>query len=135
MWLFADDSSIFIKVRDVGETQSQLMDDLTVMTNWARQWKMEFNPDISKQAIEVIFSHNKTQYDWFPGKSQNSKKFSAKLKQLQQRLKIIGRFLTFWGVKIPPGGQNKFGGQITSKMNSAPSKYSVCRFSAKSNNF
>ena len=24
---------------------------------------------------------NKTQYDWFPGKSQNSKKFSAKFKQ------------------------------------------------------
>ena len=24
---------------------------------------------------------NKTQYDWFPGKGQNSKKFSAKFKQ------------------------------------------------------
>ena len=46
MRLFADDSSLFIKVRDVSETQSQLMDDLDVITNWARQWKMEFNPDI-----------------------------------------------------------------------------------------
>ena len=25
-----------------------------------------------------------------------------------QRLKIIGRFLTFWGVKIHPDGHNKF---------------------------
>ena len=24
---------------------------------WAHQWKMQFNPDITKQAIEVIFSH------------------------------------------------------------------------------
>ena len=53
---------------------------------------------------------NKTQYDWFPGKSQNSKKFSAKFKQIQQHLKIIGCFLTFWGVKKPPDGHNKFWG-------------------------
>ena len=59
MRLFADDSSLFVKVRDVVETQSQLMDDLDTITNWARQWKMEFNPDITKQAIEVIFSHKK----------------------------------------------------------------------------
>ena len=59
MRLFADDSSLFIKVRDIEETQTQLMDDLEKITSWARQWKMEFNPDISKQAIEVIFSHKK----------------------------------------------------------------------------
>ena len=27
------------------------------------------------------YIENKTQYDWFPGKSQNSKKFIAKFKQ------------------------------------------------------
>ena len=59
MRLFADDSSLFIKVRDVAATQTQLMGDLDIITNWARQWKMEFNPDITKQAIEVIFSHKK----------------------------------------------------------------------------
>ena len=59
MRLFADDSSLFIKVRDVEESQTQLMNDLDKITNWARQWKMEFNPDITKQAIEVIFSHKK----------------------------------------------------------------------------
>ena len=59
MRLFADDSSLFIKVRDVDESQTQLMEDLEKITNWARQWKMEFNPDMTKQAIEVIFSHKK----------------------------------------------------------------------------
>ena len=59
MRLFADDSSLFVKVRDIQHTQDQLMDDLAKITNWARQWKMEFNPDINKQAIEVIFSHRK----------------------------------------------------------------------------
>ena len=59
MRLFADESSLFIKVRDIEETQSQLMEDLDKIASWVRQWKMEFNPDISKQAIEVIFSHKK----------------------------------------------------------------------------
>ena len=59
MRLFADDSSLFIKVRDIEESQTQLMEDLDKITSWARQWKMEFNPDLSKQAIEVIFSHKK----------------------------------------------------------------------------
>jgi len=32
------------------------MRDLEKITKWAYQWKMKFNPDITKQAIEVIFS-------------------------------------------------------------------------------
>ena len=59
MRLFADDSSLFIKVRNIEDTQEQLTSDLDKITNWAWQWKMEFNPDINKQAIEVIFSHKK----------------------------------------------------------------------------
>ena len=58
------------------------------------------------------------------------------LSKIQQRLKIIGRFLTFWGVKIPPDGHNKFWGSNNIKNEfTAPLKYSVCKFSAKSNNF
>ena len=34
-----------------------LRNDLLTISKWAYQWKMQFNPDISKQAIEVIFSH------------------------------------------------------------------------------
>ena len=41
-----------------------------------------------------------------------------------------------FGVKTPLGEVTKnFGGKITSKMNSAPSNYSECKFSAKSDNF
>ena len=41
------------------------------------------------------------------------------------------------GVKKPPrvGSQNFFWVKITSKMNSAPSNYSECKFSAKSDIF
>ena len=45
MRLFADDSSLFTGVRLT-----------TYRQMWAYQWKMTFNPDITKQAIEVIFS-------------------------------------------------------------------------------
>ena len=54
--LFADDSSLFIKVVDIEEAQQTLMSDLNMITSWANQWKMKFNPDITKQAIEVVFS-------------------------------------------------------------------------------
>ena len=59
--LFADDSSLFIKVQDIDTAHSLLNSDLDKITEWAYQWKMQFNPDITKQAIEVIFSwkHNK----------------------------------------------------------------------------
>ena len=33
--------------------------DLKTITNWAQQWRMKFNPDITKQAIEVIFSQKR----------------------------------------------------------------------------
>ena len=56
MRLFADDSSLFAIVKDVNTTQQMLSDDLDSITNWAYQWKMKFNPDITKQAIEVVFS-------------------------------------------------------------------------------
>ena len=81
MRLFADDSSLFIKVRNIQDTQDQLMEDLDKITNWAGQWKMEFNPDINKQAIEVIFSHKKKKpvhpplfFNGIPVKRENNTK-------------------------------------------------------------
>ena len=56
MKLFADDSSLFLEVTDVNTDQQTLMDDLEKISAWARMWKMRFNPDLSKQAIEVVFS-------------------------------------------------------------------------------
>ena len=34
----------------------QLNDDLIKISNWAYQWKMSFNPEVTKQAQEVVFS-------------------------------------------------------------------------------
>lgn len=54
--LFADDSSLFASVSDIQTTQQLLSEDLHTIADWAYQWKMNFNPDASKQAIEVVFS-------------------------------------------------------------------------------
>ena len=59
MRLFADDSFIFSPVTDVQVTHEQLVEDLETVSNWGYQWKMVFNPDITKQAVEVIFSVKK----------------------------------------------------------------------------
>ena len=53
---FADDSSLFTSVNDVDQTHVKIEQDLSTITKWAYQWKMVFNPDITKQAVEVIFS-------------------------------------------------------------------------------
>ena len=56
--LFADDKSIFSVVDDVNVSVCvvQLNNDLLKISKWAYQWKMLLNPDVSKQAQEVVFS-------------------------------------------------------------------------------
>ena len=43
-------------VHDEHITAIDLNQDLQTITNWANQWKMAFNPDPNKQAVELIFS-------------------------------------------------------------------------------
>ena len=38
---------------------AELIKDLEAITRWSTQWKLEFNPTISKQAIEVLFSNKR----------------------------------------------------------------------------
>ena len=54
--LFADDTFIFSIVNDIDVSEHELNSDLKKIFMWAYQWKMSFNPDVSKQAQEVIFS-------------------------------------------------------------------------------
>ena len=54
--LFADDTSLFSVVHNIQSSAATLHNDLSVISNWAFQWKMIFNPDLTKQAQEVIFS-------------------------------------------------------------------------------
>ena len=53
---FADDTMLFSVVRDPAVSATELNYDLDLICQWAHQWKMEFNPDATKQATEVIFS-------------------------------------------------------------------------------
>ena len=54
--LFEDDISLFSVVFNVDVSANESNDVLAKVQNWVLQWKMSFNPDISKQAQEVIFS-------------------------------------------------------------------------------
>ena len=54
--IFADDTSLFSKVQDINKSANELNCDLEKVSNWAYQWKMQFNPDPRKQANEVIFT-------------------------------------------------------------------------------
>ena len=54
---FADDTMIFSVVHDPRRTAYELNKDLQTISTWAHQWKLSFNPDINKQAVEVLFSH------------------------------------------------------------------------------
>ena len=62
--IFADNTSPFSKVKDATFSDIQLNNDLNKTSKWAFQWKMLFNPNPSKQAIEICFSykHNKENY-------------------------------------------------------------------------
>ena len=61
MNFFADDSMIYSICDDPITTSSDLNHDLGVIGDWAKQWKMSFNPDVNKQAVEVLFSHKTRQ--------------------------------------------------------------------------
>ena len=47
--LFAVDASLFLVVHVVNASTKELNDDLKKINNWPFQWKMSFNPDLSKQ--------------------------------------------------------------------------------------
>ena len=59
--LFADETSLFSVVHDISTSASDINNDLTLISNWAFQWKMSFNPSkrTRKQAQETIFSRKK----------------------------------------------------------------------------
>ena len=51
---------LFSIVHDPTTSANDLNHDLNIILQWAYQWKMEFNPDPSKQATEVLFSCKKS---------------------------------------------------------------------------
>ena len=49
---FADDTMIFSVVQDSALNTCELNHDLELINMWAYQWKMAFNPEPNKQAVE-----------------------------------------------------------------------------------
>ena len=56
---FADDTMLYSVVYDPTSSASDLNHDLELISQWAFQWKMDFNPDPNKQANEILFSCKK----------------------------------------------------------------------------
>ena len=54
--LFADDKSLFSVANDINASAKKLNKELNKTNNWACKRKMNFNPDQSKLAQEVLFS-------------------------------------------------------------------------------
>ena len=57
--LFAGDTSLFSVAHDVNTSSSDINSDLKLISDWAFQWKMSFDPDPSKQTQEIIFGRKK----------------------------------------------------------------------------
>ena len=58
---FADDTMLFSVVKYPVISVVDLNHDLGIIYQWAFQWKMEFNPDPTKQATDVLFFCKKSQ--------------------------------------------------------------------------
>ena len=56
---FADDTMLFSVVNNTAISANELNHDLKVISQWAYQWKVKFNPDFNKQATELLFSYKK----------------------------------------------------------------------------
>ena len=52
----ADDTFFFLTGNDINVSTEEINSDLRRISEWAYQWKIMFNPDLTKQAQEVIFS-------------------------------------------------------------------------------
>ena len=46
---------LFSVVNNPAISANELNHDLKVVSQWAYQWKMKFNPDLNKQATELLF--------------------------------------------------------------------------------
>ena len=54
--LFADDTSFFSVAKNKEESANYLTNDVDMISKWACNWKMSFNPDPGKSAQEILLS-------------------------------------------------------------------------------
>ena len=120
---FADDTSLFSIVHEDNDSANDLSHDLKLISLWANQWKMSFNPDPTKQAVQVIFSrkaqtivHPKIYFNDIEVKTVNEHKhlgltldakltfvshIDEKIKKARQRLGILKTLSCYLSVKTP----------------------------------
>ena len=61
--LFADDTSLFTVVKDPTIAARNMNHDLALIGKWAQKWRMSFNLDPQKQALELTFSRKRIEID------------------------------------------------------------------------
>ena len=75
--IFADDTSLFSKIENKSYSNFQLNKDLETISKGAFQWKMLFNLDPVKQAMEVRFSYKQDRVVYPPLQFNNNNVQSA----------------------------------------------------------
>ena len=75
--LFVDDTSLFKKIENKSYSNFQIDRDLETISKQAFLWKMLFNPDPVKQAIESVFHKKKDKVVYPPLKFNNNDVQSA----------------------------------------------------------
>ena len=63
---FADDTMLYSIVYGEGLSALELNHHLQRIKEWAHQWKMAFNPEPNKQAVEMLFSQKKSEVTHSP---------------------------------------------------------------------
>ena len=61
--LFADDTSLLTVAQNPNTAAYDMNHALELIKQWAHQWRMSFNPDPQKQAVEISFSRKRNKID------------------------------------------------------------------------
>ena len=61
--LFVDDTSLFTVAPDPNAAAEDMNHDLELISKWAHNWRMSFNPDPQKQAVELLLSKKRYELD------------------------------------------------------------------------
>ena len=61
--LLADDIPLYTVVHNSTKAAADMNHDLNIIKRWAHNWRMFFNPDPSKQAVEVVYSRKRFKVD------------------------------------------------------------------------
>ena len=69
--LFADDTSLITVVKNSNTAAADMKHDLELIRQWDHDRRMSFNPDLQKQAVEIIFSRKRNKID-HPGILHNN---------------------------------------------------------------